>query len=367
VKQESSGKRSKTITAALFAELLFSGLLLTGFLFTVLLFPPGLHAQNPPYLLPQTIYVGDSGRLVVPLSQAFRSIEPFVWDTPEKLPESSDMVIRRIELEHRGTGSRLLIDFIPYAPGTLSFPPLEFLSSEPEPLVLTDITAQVASILTPSQMALSEPASPLAVPGTSLLVYGTIILVLVILFLGIGGTVWGRRHFGELWERFRRRHLLRVMTKFLRRLKQEAVLAGSAKAGYYLTLLSLEFREFLSVFTGINCRSLTAGEFLDLPQLYTGHDIPADKAEESQLTPVFLCRLFRNWDTLRFSGRGIEMKDFVQALNETGSFISALDKAEKEQPFTKTVRDPAEGIDMTAGAYAPIEVRPSVDSGGERS
>jgi len=100
------------------------------------LFSHRLLAQNPSppfqtgaaYLLPQTIFVGDAGRLVVPLGPVFASIEPFVLETPGKLPETPDLVIRRIELERRGAGARLLIDFIPYAPGNLAFPPLELYS-----------------------------------------------------------------------------------------------------------------------------------------------------------------------------------------------------------------------------------------------
>jgi len=309
-----------------------TGCFLLPLLFLFLL-TPGLKAQNPSahsgvYLLPQTIFVGDPGRLVVPLAQVYAGVEPFVIESQDKLPQSPDMVIRRIELERRGGGSRLLIDFIPYAPGNLSLPPIELLSPEAGVLKLEGLQAQVASILNPSQMALSEPAAPLAVPGTSLLVYGSIILVLVLFFAGIGASLWGRRHFRSLWERFRRRHLIKVMAKFLRRLEQEGDLEKSGKANYYLTLLSGEFREFLSLFTGVNCRSLSSGEFMELPLVY---------GENSTLTPDFLCRLFRTWDTLRFSGRGVDKIDLFQALKATENFITTLDKAEREQPITKSL------------------------------
>ncbi|MCL2318550.1 MAG: hypothetical protein FWC45_00570, partial [Treponema sp.] len=67
---------------------------------------PGPAKTETPYLLPQTIFVGDSGRLVVPLGQAFSGTEPFVLDTPGSLPGTPQLVIRRIELERRNTGSR---------------------------------------------------------------------------------------------------------------------------------------------------------------------------------------------------------------------------------------------------------------------
>ena len=289
------------------------------------LFSPGAHAQtrtDAPYLLPQTIFVGDPGRLIVPLSPYLSGIEPFILEALGDLPQAPDLVIRRIELERRGESSRLLIDFVPYAPGTLILPALDFLP-------LPNLEVQVSSILTPSQMTLSEPASPLAVPGTSFLIYGTFTLVLILLALGIAGSLWGRSHFREFWERLRRRSLLRGMTKFLRRLKQDCGLEKNEGPEYYLSLLSAESREFLSLFTGINCRPLTSGEFLELPQ------------KDTALDPACLCRIFRTWDTLRFSGQGMEMADAFQALDEMDTLIAVLDKAEREKFLPKSFHSTA--------------------------
>ena len=340
----------------------------------LLLLAPPAPAQNPPsspaapaprteapFLIPQTIFVGDPGRLVIPLGQAFAGLEPFMLETPDKLPETPELLIQKIELERRGSGARLLIDFIPYAPGTISFPSLEFLFSGTNHLesklpALTGLKVQVASILNPSQMALSEPASALAVPGTSFLVYGTLILVILLLSLGIGGSLWGRRHFRELWERLRRRHLLRVMIRFLQRLRRESLSEKSKDPGFYLTLLSGELREFLSFFTGVNCRSLAAGEFLELSLGYDGQQFPDSEpagvqqgGDASFLKPDFLCRLFRNWDTLRFSGRIIDRVDLFLALKQTEDFVSALDRAEREQPFPKLIRGSSSVPAVSAG------------------
>ena len=312
-------------------------ILVSGVIGGLCFFVPLVSAQSNrtdvPYLLPQTIFVGDQGRLVVPLGQVFAGAGPFTQEAFAFFPSTPDLVIKQIELERRGGLTRLLIDFIPYAPGILSFPPLEFPSGSGLPAI-TGLEVHVASVLTPSEMALSEPASTLAVPGTSFLVYGSLALILVMLSLGIAGSIWGRLHFRELWERFRRRRLLALMQKFLIRLRQECCLEKNGNPGYYLSLLSAEFREFLSQFSEINCRSLTAGEFLELPAGY-----PAAGAEGSAsspvLGPVFLCFLFRSWDILRFSGRNIQMTDLFHALNETKRFVTALDITEKERPFPK--------------------------------
>jgi hypothetical protein len=290
-----------------------------------LLLSPLLPAQNPsrsgsPYLLPQTIFVGDSGRLVVPLGRAFAEVDPFAWENSENLPKTPDLFIKRIELERRGDASRLLIDFIPYAPGILALPPLEFSSLGAALPTLSGLEVQIASILDPSQMFLSEPAPPLAVPGTSFLIYGTLALVIALFFLGIPLSIWIRNHSGEFWLRFRRRRLLGGMGKFLRRLTQECNIDKSADPAFCLSRLSGELREFLSLFTGVNCRSLTAGEFL----VSSTH--PA-------LPPARLSGLFRSWDTLRFSGQGMKMEDLFRALGETEKLISELDKAEREVPL----------------------------------
>ena len=299
-------------------------------LLLLLLLPFALQAQtrtDGPYLVPQTIFVGDPGRLVVPLGRAYAGVAPFVLDAPEKLPETHELWIRRIELERRGELTRLLIDFVPYAPGTLSFPALEISISGggAEPLIFTGLEVQVASILSPSEMTLSGPIPPLSVPGTSFLIYGTIVLLIFLLFLGIGISYWGRSHFRELWERFRRRRLIRAMLKFLHCLKQECSLENDGNPGYFLSVLVGEFREFLSLFSGINCRSLTPGEFLELPLSQIA----------LALGPVYLCWIFRSWDNLRFSGRGMEMSDLYQSLDEVERLILTLDKEEKERFLAK--------------------------------
>lgn len=293
----------------------------------IFFFSPCTQAQtrtDPPYLLPQTIFVGDSGRLVVPLGTSF-AMPPFILDTPDELLQAPNLVIRRIELERRSGNSRLLIDFIPYEPGSLSLPAFGFLF--PDEAVLPPLKVQVASILNPSNMNLSEPASPLAVPGTSFLIYGSSVLILILISLGIGCSLWSRRHFSEFWERLYKRHLLRGMMKFLRRLKQECGPGKNAEPAQYLSLLSSQSREFFSLFSGINCRSLAASEFLELPL-------------DSGLEPVNLCRLFRTWDTLRFSGRGMELADLFLALEEMEALTAALDRAERERLLPKSLQIP---------------------------
>jgi hypothetical protein len=221
-----------------------------------------------------------------------------------------------------------LIDFTPFATGTLYIPALEHLFQDGADSIPL-LTIQVASILSASNWALSEPASPLSVPGTSLLVYGSGVLVLIVLSAGIAFSFMGPRFFREFWDRLLRRYRLYMMARFIRRLKQECSQNKNIDPANFLTLLSAKWREFLSLFTGFNCRSLTAGEFLALP------------LEDTALDPGCLCKLFRKWDTLRFSGRGMEIADLLEALDEVNTLIAVLNKAEKEKRFVKPLTPPA--------------------------
>jgi hypothetical protein len=272
---------------------------------------PGWGSAQEAYLIPQTIFVGDRGRLVVPLGQAFMTAEAFVRAAPEKLPETADLVITRIELERKDGPPRLFIDFIPYAPGILSLPALAIPVPGGNTLELSGLKAAVASILSPQEATLSAPAPPLSAPGTGVIIYGTSAGILLVLFLAIGLTVWGRRNFASLWERFRRRRLLRIMTRFLKRMDAESLSDKTKNPAEFLSLLSGQFREFLSLFTGTDCRPLTAEEFLSLP-----------------FYPDLLCAFFRGCDRLRFSGGVIEPRDLAAALGEVRRFIDILVKAE---------------------------------------
>ena len=122
------------------------------------------------------------------------------------------------------------------------------------------------------------------------------------------------------------------MGAFLRRLRQECSREKEGNPGYYLTVLSGQFREFLSLFTGVNCRPLSAAEFVELPLGYGASVLSGTEGGISRPVPDpgYLKDLFQIWDTLRFSGGKVKMTDLFQALRDTETFIAALDKAERE-------------------------------------
>jgi hypothetical protein len=295
---------------------------------------PAGDAAGPSYLIPQTVFVGDRGRLVVPVGVDFLKIPPLVIRNPVFLPEPENLKISRVELEHRGGISRLLIDFIAYAPGDFILPSIEIplpqdqetslVPSRSAHIRLTGIHLKVASILNGETLVLSPPASPLAVPGTALMIYGTV-AALILLILGV---IAGRLRGGDLlrrWRKGRRRRLIVLLKNTLRRLKRDLLRAkpGLPGTGELFGRVSGEFRSFLGLFTGVNCQALAAGEFLSF-------SFAASPGEgDPRLSGSFLRDLFRRWDGLRFSGRDITAEEFLGVLEELLAFLSLLWEAER--------------------------------------
>jgi hypothetical protein len=281
-------------------------------LFTPAAFVSAQERPKSPYLIPQTVYVGDPCRLVFPLDLPAEGTPGFsgpspVLNRPEELPSASDVVISRLELDERN--GVLLVDFTAYAPGPLELPPLEIAGHR-----FTGLRVNISSVLG-SGTGLSPSAPPLAVPGTSLIIYGTVFGLVTALLLGIAAIFWSRYHFEDFRLRLRRRRLIRAMERFLRRLRSSL---GKERIGAAETLsrLSSEFRIFLGLFAELNCRAMVPREFLSYPVFPEG----------GKTGPV-LQDLFRRCDLLRFSGREIARAEAADLVDEAGTFVRDLTAA----------------------------------------
>jgi hypothetical protein len=321
------------------------------------------------YLVPQTVYVGDTGRLTLHL-EAYSGMFPFIQEKTSVLPHSKALVVSRIEMrkyedlrEPRKNYFQLLIDFTAFEPGSQSLPAFDIPVEEPYSGVfyISGLSVNIASILSSSSMEISGLIPPLSVPGTSFLIYGTLAVMVLVCFSVIY-FFSGRYGFRRIRARLERRRLIRSMGKTIRRIRD----AGRKKApeeGLGLAELALlfssELRKTLSCLSALNCRALTAGEFLsmvipvsnfygfpyeeDAARDGTGAeerdslspDIPQQTApdyeREDMLSPSFLGKLFRRCDILRFSGRSIDTAEFLAILDEAELFINALNIAEKKR------------------------------------
>lgn len=297
------------------------------------------------YIIPRTVYVGDRATLTLPLAGRNAAGETDISFDPRMFPLSPDIELYRVSLERRPSGSRLLVEFSAFTPGVLELPPIEIGGER-----FTGFHVEISSILGPGEtgVLLSGPAPPLAIPGTGLLVYGTMSALVLFLLLGIWAVFWGRRSLGALTLQWKRRCLIISMWAIEKHLRRS--LSRGEQYRNILNSLSGEFRSFLSFFTGQNCRAMTAVELERLPPLVSLDEdrgspdyaeprsggsgdtagIPAREPynQRSIVTGgAFLGSFFRRCDELRFSGSAIDAADVQAVLGDLRRFLKTLDRA----------------------------------------
>lgn len=274
------------------------------------------YAQTGAYIIPRRIFIGDPAVLVLPL-EGTASQNSGVVLTPlsPNFPSHPGIDFHRITLEQRGGTRRLMIEFTAFVPGILELPAIEIGEYK-----FSGLTVMVNSVLdNNSSPALSGPASSLAMPGTAFMLYGTIAGLILLIFLTIWFILKGRIVINNLREKLKRRRLFSSMKKTEKRLSKSVLNGESSRS--ILDKLSEQFRIFLSVLTGKNCRTMTAREFEELSPVITRH---------KDISPSFLHDFFRDCDDLRFSGVDAASQDILYLLACLRRFISAAESAFKE-------------------------------------
>ncbi|MCL2440744.1 MAG: hypothetical protein FWD14_03310 [Treponema sp.] len=272
-----------------------------------------LYAQSSEvYLIPRQIYVGDPASLIITLPATLQNDTIILTTLDSSLfPSDPNIDFHRIILEKRVTGSRLIIEFTPFIPGNLEFPVIEIGGEYFAGLIIS-----VNSLINSSSAGapagapagahvLSGAASVLAMPGTAVMLYGLLILLILIILLTVWFILKGRSVLQKLKERWKRHRLFVSVLNTEKRL-QKALNKGTNKREI-LDKISDEFREFLSVLTGKNCRSMTAREFSsEFAGEFTGENNDS----------VFLEKFFKTCDELRFSGAVIEIQCIQKLLED---------------------------------------------------
>ncbi|MDR0583178.1 MAG: hypothetical protein LBG57_02355 [Treponema sp.] len=288
--------------------------------------------RQGPYIIPRIVYVGDRATLTLPLAGGNAVKEANISLDPQLFPLSPDLELYRVALEYRPSGSQLLIEFSAFRPGLLELPPIEIGGER-----FAGLRVEISSILDTGETGevLSGPALPLAIPGTGLLIYGTMGLVALLLLLALWAGLWGRRHLRLQILKWKRRRLIVSMWGMEKRLRRSVQREGKYRDT--LNKLSGEFRSFLSFFTGQNCLAMTAAEIGQLPSLMqaNGGSAPeektgcADYAECQQdfSNGGFLGGFFRRCDELRFCGSEIAAGDVLAILGDLRRFLKTLDRA----------------------------------------
>jgi len=256
-------------------------------------------------MIPPTVYVGDRASLILPLP-GFAVKEDS--ETASVVSPSGDIDIHRALLERRPVGSRLTVEFTAYAPGILELPSIVIAGE-----VFNGLTIEISSILEhdPSGKVLSGPALPLAIPGTSLLVYGSVISIFLLLSIGFWILIWGRKSIKGWIAAWERKRLLAGMRGMEKRLRKTLVRDDDTYRNI-LDALSREFRGFLSRFTGEHCHAMTASEFTNI---------------ESQVNREFLKDFFSRCDGIRFRAEEINKNDALSMLDDLKQFLAGLSDA----------------------------------------
>jgi len=267
-------------------------------------------------MIPRRIFIGDPAVLVLPLDgAASQSADIVLTPLSPNFPSHPYIDFHKITLEQQAAGKRLLIEFTAFVPGILELPVIEIGDYKFSRLIIT-----VNSVLdNSSSPSLSGPASSLAMPGTAFMLYGTISALILLILLVIWFVLKGRMVINNLTEKWKRRMLFYSMKKTEKRLSK-SVLNGE-NSRLILDKLSEQFRNFLSVLTGKNCRTMTANEFEELSLEITRH---------KDISPSFLHDFFRDCDDLRFSGVDAASQDILYLLACLRSFISAAENAGRE-------------------------------------
>jgi hypothetical protein len=276
------------------------------------------------YLVPQTVFVGDRAVLSIPLDDDTAAgipglvLEPSSPGFPAELAALADPVIHRLVLERRGENARLFLEFSAWSPGRLEIPPFDIGGVN-----FSGLYIDVSSILGTGETAsvLSAPALPLAIPGTSLLIYGTVTAGIFILLAVIWAGIWGPKNFRNWIQKRKRLRLIRSLLGMERRIRRRLLKSGEKNYGAMLNYLSIEFRKFLSLITGEDCRAMTAGELGKIAPLVTDAD--------PVLTGEFLGAFFRCCDDLRFSGVEITVPELLLLLEEVRRFAETFDRVER--------------------------------------
>lgn len=260
-----------------------------------------------PYQIPQTIYIGDAGRLVYPLDAYFFNQTDGVI-AAEQIGQSADVVVHRVELNK----GRLIVDFQCWRTGVVALPPVNVAGK-----VVEGMEVRVASLLEgkDAQTVLSPPAPPLAAPGTLWIVSGATTLLITAAALLIFFVLRGGIFFASLGRRRRRWRALRVIRKALKKIslqmEKDTLNLSAAIAG-----AALELRRFLEVYCGVNCRSLVPAEFLQM-------EFPAGAMPGEQCSPRYFASFFTRCDTARFSGETISRAAVKALLSEVEAFVNA--------------------------------------------
>jgi len=248
--------------------------------------------------VPPTVFVGDRARLVLTMvPKAALGNQSRIIDVVDKLPQSKALHLLRIELDPRGKNPRILIDLIPFESGRLTVPSFEI-----GPYLVSKQTMNVASVLenSTSGMVPAPLEEPMLVPGTRLLLYGSIVMVVFFVTLIAAILFWGSAWYRLVQVWFHKRRVRGHLKQNLLRIEQnlsKGILPSSGDVGNLIFLL----RSYMEQVSGFPCLAKTGWE------LSAG----AGSSPFPELV-LQLGNLVTFSDALRFSGKVAQVGEIQQ-------------------------------------------------------
>ncbi|MDR1176970.1 MAG: hypothetical protein LBK83_16035 [Treponema sp.] len=297
-----------------------------------------LFAQSEVRQIPKTVYVGDRAILAaLPVSAESLSTEllPRMAGAPIALPEWEGLPLKlhALRMEKHGESWELRLEFSAYAAGRIEIPDFDlkrsgesllFASSGSGEIPFRNLSVDIASLLKGNDAILSGPAETMTMPGTFLLVYGAIAVLVLFALSLLALKLWGRQAFSDFLRYWKRRRLCGAMIRIARRTEREiGSREGEDRYRTSLSALSAEFRSWLAYLSGLDCRAMAAAEFLSLKLLHREEEVPPVLEGRS------LSSLFDRWETLSYGVLPPGREEALVIANEVLETALALDRAER--------------------------------------
>jgi len=271
-------------------------------------------AEPDSYQTPQTIFIGDKGKLVKNLNTVFFNIED-AHIPLDGMNEDKDIVIHNAEIKD----GKLIIDFQIFKTGVVKLPPVKINISKGEGYEgyeISDMEVKVTSLIdSGASTALSPFKKPLNAPGTLwIIVFSVFIIILIItftmLFLLNGGSF-----FVNLTNNIKKKYIIFTTRRAIKRLRL-SIKKGTKDLQTALGEISTELRVFLDRYFNLNCRSMVPAEFLTIK-------LPEDAALPEKYSPEYFFKFFTDCDTTRFSGQNVSLEAVSATIDEVENFIKA--------------------------------------------
>jgi hypothetical protein len=271
-------------------------------------------SKECPFLVPAKVFVGDRAQLFVPVTPIIGDTRrTLTIDTAERLPQSDQLRLYKLTLEYQGNKSYIIIDFSAYTPGLVEFPPLSL-----GPYNLESQQVYIASVLNeqPETMSLSPLEPALLVPGTLILVYTGVFIIILLVVVTLLFVFRGKNIVSRWKENYQKKTSTKRLQRTLKRL--ESLLDRPVD---FYTMLSTELRRFLSTQTGIDFFPLTGQDLtmMTLPLNFSREEIN------------FLSHLLRTGDTVRFGNEPAEAQQLKETIQAVKEFIASLEGTNRQE------------------------------------